>query len=689
MSLTFEISGAQIDGARDYQEDAFLITNLHDQDGNPSALVIVADGMGGHAAGNVASNMAVQAFNKHVTANYPSEHIHEVLNGAVLKANHSIAETIKETPALDGMGCTMVGALLQGNKIWWASVGDSHLYLIRNRELSKINADHSYGGFLDAMEAAGTPVEPEPGLSRNMLMSAVTGSDISDIDCPTSPLQLQAGDKILISSDGLDTLSEGKIIQYCEWSETPKECADSLLNAVEEADMPKQDNTTVVIIHAVDKAASSKAVAEKEEEVEEDDEDITDTSGRAQVAPKVDLDKTADIVSEEVEAPETAAETAAETSAEMEPVPPAVAPVESKGPNKTLLFGIAAGVLIIIGVAGFFLFAGKESVPTEPEITPAVTGEAETTTEPGPEKAEETAAPVEPAVTEEQPPKEAEVTEAAPEQKPAEKMEEKPEAKPEEKPEKTTATPPAKTVQKEFSDTLKSGGNGPEMVVIPAASYQMGSPGFSIEADERPQHTVNLKSFAISKYEITFTEYYKFAKATGRKLPDNLYMDLDTTPVIFVSWDDAYYYAKWLSEQTGHRYRLPTESEWEYAASGGKDTPFWWGFDEKQNMAHCLTCDDPFDPRKPAKIGSFAPNQFGLYDTSGNVSEWVQDCWHENYNGAPDDGSVWEGGDCTQRIVRGGSFISPQQSIRRNKRDKFRSDSGYDHVGIRIVRELE
>src|SRR3990170_8534333 len=111
MALQFELAGSQIDGARDYQEDAFLITHLIDAEGNPSALIIVADGMGGHAAGNVASNMAVQAFNKQVSAHYPADHVHEVLNGAVLKANHSIAETIKETPALDGMGCTMVAAL--------------------------------------------------------------------------------------------------------------------------------------------------------------------------------------------------------------------------------------------------------------------------------------------------------------------------------------------------------------------------------------------------------------------------------------------------------------------------------------------------------------------------------------------------------------------------------------------------
>ena len=255
MPLTFEIAGAQIDGAREYQEDAFLITHLVDQQGQPSSLVIVADGMGGHAAGNIAGNMAVQNFSKQVTANYPSDNISQMLNDAILKANHSIAETIRETPALDGMGCTLVGVLFEGNKMWWASVGDSNLYLLRNRELTKINADHSYGGFLDAMEAAGTPVEPEPGLSRNMLMSALTGGDISEIDCPASPMQVQAGDKLLICSDGINTLSNGKVIQYCDWSESPKECVEALLTAVEDAEIPKQDNTTAIVAYVVDKAA--------------------------------------------------------------------------------------------------------------------------------------------------------------------------------------------------------------------------------------------------------------------------------------------------------------------------------------------------------------------------------------------------------------------------------------------------
>ena len=585
MALTYDIAGAQIDGARDYQEDAFLTTNLKDKDGNPSSLVIVADGMGGHAAGNVASNMAVQAFNKHVSSSYPTDEISEILNGAVLKANHSIAETIKETPALDGMGCTMVAVLIEKNKIWWASVGDSHLYLIRNRELNKINADHSYGGFLDAMEAAGTPVEPEPGLSRNMLMSAVTGSDISDIDCPSSPLQIQAGDKILVCSDGMDTLSDGKIIQYCDWSDSPKECADALLNAIEEADMPKQDNTTVVVINILDKTAGSTP-AEPEEEEEDDDEDITDTSG----FKKPELESTADMeelesTAEHETAPEeepqieiSAGEEQEGISEEPAPAQPAAAatPEETgKGGGKGLLIGIAAVILIAVAGGGYFFMSGKETAaPRQAPEEPQSMAEEEQP-ETVPEETEAMEAAKEPAMAEE----EAAAAEEAPtaeETPPPEEVTEKPAIKEE------AIAPAAASPGVEIQDTLKDGSKGPVMVTIPGGTFEMGSPGSFSQADERPEHKVTIDSFAMSKYEITFDEYDRFAKATDRKLPDNLYMDRDTSPVIFVSWDDAYNYAKWLSEQTGHKYRLPTEAEWERPAarnpfSGGAlmKNPVW------------------------------------------------------------------------------------------------------------------
>ena len=177
MSLKFEISGAQIDGARDYQEDSFLITHLQagDETGQVS-LVIVADGMGGHAAGNVASNLAVQSFNKYVTSHYPSDSVPSLLKEAINEANNAIASTIKETSALKGMGCTLVATLLVNNKMYWVSVGDSHLFHIQDKSLTKRNADHSYGGYLDRMAAEGNEVNEENGYSRHMLLSALTAN---------------------------------------------------------------------------------------------------------------------------------------------------------------------------------------------------------------------------------------------------------------------------------------------------------------------------------------------------------------------------------------------------------------------------------------------------------------------------------------------------------------------------------
>ncbi len=652
MALEFELAGSQIDGARDYQEDAFLITHLTDANGKPSALVVIADGMGGHAAGNVASNMAVQAFNKHVSANYPSENPSEILEQAVNKANYSIKETVAETPALSGMGCTMVAAILEDGKMWWASVGDSHCYLVRDREITKKNADHSYGGFLDRMEADGTPVEPEPGLSRNMLMSAITGEDINEIDVPANPFELQAADRIILCSDGLDTLSAGKIIQYSEWSEATKECADALMTAVEEANMPRQDNTTAVVVNVKDTVEAAPVATEA----------VTEDVGESTAEMSV-----ADVSTEEVETepepePEPEQQVGQPAFSEEETLPREEGPKSKTG----LMIGIAAAVILIIGGVAFTMMGKKPAQQSEPLVSEIeMEAEAESDDE---QVSEELAVEdvEEPVVATEQ----ESVTEepAATVAEPA--------------PEKVVAA-----VSKTIQDSLKSGGKGPLMVVIPAGKYAMGSTS-SKNSDERPRHDVSVSSFAASQYEITFTQYDLFAKAKGKKIPDSLYLDRETHPVIFISWDDAYYYTKWLSEETGQKYRLATESEWEYMASTGKKTTFWWGYDEEPNRAHCFGCGTNLDPRKPTKIGSFEANAFGLYDTSGNVAEWVHDCWHDNYKGAPEYADVWEGGDCSYRVVRGGAYSTPPQSIRNAKRDKFKSDKAYDHIGVRVVREI-
>ncbi len=648
MAIEFELAGSQIDGARDYQEDAFLITHLTDADGNPSALVVVADGMGGHAAGNVASNMAVQAFNKHVSANYPSENLAEILEQSVINANSSIKETVTETPALAGMGCTMVAAVLEGGKITWASVGDSHCYLVRDKELTKLNADHSYGGFLDRMEAEGTPVEPEPGLSRNMLMSAITGEDINEIDVPATPFELQPGDRILLCSDGIDTLSAGKIIQYSEWSDSPKECSDALMQAVEEANMPRQDNTTAVVVNI--KEASEESAAESAPATPEE-EPVTEDVGESTA-----------------ELPIVGSEPVEQQVGQPVHIEQSFESFEEPKSKTGMFIGIAAVVLILIGAGAFFALGKKPAVQTDMLVAETDTTE-EAISEEIVEETEEATEETDTTVAEETTP---------------ETVEEKPVAKAESKPKATATTKPA---GKSIQDTLKSGGKAPVMVVVPAGKFQMGSTS-SRYSEERPRHEVEVKAFAVSQYEITFDEYDQFAKATGRKTPDSLYLDRKTHPVIFVTWDDAYYYTKWLSEETGEKYRLANEAEWEYLASTGKKTTFWWGYEEEPNRAHCFGCGSAFDPRKPTKVGSFEPNAFGIYDTAGNVSEWVHDCWHENYKGAPSVAEVWEGGDCAYRVARGGAYSTPPQSIRNSKRDKFKSDQPYDHIGIRVVRKI-
>ena len=221
MKLEFDIASDQIDGARDYQEDAYMVNQLgEDENGDICSLIIMADGMGGHAAGNVASNMVVATFNKTFQARFPTTDIAEVLTEALNRSNDQIRASVKETPALRGMGCTMVSAYVQDDKLYWVSVGDSHLYLIRDRELIKQNADHSYGAYLDMMKEQGMDVEEQAGMSRNMLMSAMTGEEISSIDVSETPVKLRPGDRVIVASDGLDTLGAGAIIQYSSWSAT-------------------------------------------------------------------------------------------------------------------------------------------------------------------------------------------------------------------------------------------------------------------------------------------------------------------------------------------------------------------------------------------------------------------------------------------------------------------------------------
>lgn len=237
-----------------------------------------------------------------------------------------------------------------------------------------------------------------------------------------------------------------------------------------------------------------------------------------------------------------------------------------------------------------------------------------------------------------------------------------------------------------FSDFLPEGAKGPIMVGVPAGIFSMGSPPNSTYFDERPQHTVSLRKFSISKHEVSFADYDRFAAATDRALPSDNGWGRDNRPVVNVSWDDAVAYTEWLSEQTGHQYRLPSEAEWEYAARAGTQDKYWWGATLEHGRANCFNCGSQWDRNSSAPTGSFAASSLGLHDMSGNVMEWTSDCYHANYDGAPIDGSVWGGGSCKSRVVRGGSYRSTSEDLRVTKRNEFSQDSAVDHIGFRIVR---
>ena len=242
------------------------------------------------------------------------------------------------------------------------------------------------------------------------------------------------------------------------------------------------------------------------------------------------------------------------------------------------------------------------------------------------------------------------------------------------------------TAIRSFRDGLGNDSQGPEMVALPAAEYLMGSPGASLNYDEIPRHKVTLSGFSISKNEVTFAEYDKFARATGRRLPYDESWGRGERPVINVSWGDAQAYAAWLSKKTGKKYRLPTEAEWEYAARAGSSAKVWWDSKVDIKPANCFNCGSEWDGNRTAPAGSFKANDFGLHDMAGNVQEWTEDCYHKNYTGASEDGSARTAPGCTQRVVRGGGYTSPLDSLRNAKRGQYNQDARLDNLGFRVVR---
>jgi formylglycine-generating enzyme required for sulfatase activity len=230
----------------------------------------------------------------------------------------------------------------------------------------------------------------------------------------------------------------------------------------------------------------------------------------------------------------------------------------------------------------------------------------------------------------------------------------------------------------------------PKMVRIPDGTFQQGDVEGLGEPWRNPVRPVRIKPFAMGRYEVTFEEYDRFAIATGRDLPNDQKWGRGRRPVINVSWEDVKAYAEWLSKQTGKRYRLPTESEWEYAARSGAKQQVWAGTSEESDLKKYAVFFSN-SRNQAAPVGQKDPNGFGLHDMSGNVWEWVEDCAHGSYRGAATDGSAWldaDDGDCSSRVIRGGSWDDIAVGLRTSKRFWDFADSRNSLLGFRLAQDI-
>jgi formylglycine-generating enzyme required for sulfatase activity len=274
-------------------------------------------------------------------------------------------------------------------------------------------------------------------------------------------------------------------------------------------------------------------------------------------------------------------------------------------------------------------------------------------------------------------------------------------------------------------DTFTECDRCPEMVVVPAGSFTMGSPASEAgrQVFEEPQHTVTIsKPFAVGKFHVTVDQFAAFlaetpshdagsdcwASGEGRKgnswrKPG--FAQTGSHPAVCLNWNDAKAYVDWLSKKTGKDYRLLTEAEWEYAARAGTTTRYSFGNEEKDLCRYgngadqtakgkiagaenwtVAPCTDGYAYTSP--VGSFLPNAFGLYDMHGNAWQWLKDCWHDRYTGAPSDGSAWLSGDCARRFIRGGSWRNEPRFLRAATRSAQTLNHRTSTLGLRLGRTL-
>ncbi|HEC13514.1 MAG TPA: serine/threonine-protein phosphatase [Acidiferrobacteraceae bacterium] len=259
VGLGFKVGTSDIQGARDYQEDSYAVC---DPNGSNAAFeeidslsVAVADGVGGEVAGNVASQTVVTVFSRAIQSRSDGEPWPDVLHSSLVQANEAVRNATRQDPTLHGMASTLIAVLINNDKLWWISVGDSHLYLIRKGLMTKLNADHSIGAVLNREVEAGniTPEEAAQDPRRNMLLSCIMGESLNEVDLSQRSVILEKGDRLVLATDGLNTLAMNNMVQISQLHTNAQAFAEALTYAVESQHEVNQDNTQIVVVDLFEK----------------------------------------------------------------------------------------------------------------------------------------------------------------------------------------------------------------------------------------------------------------------------------------------------------------------------------------------------------------------------------------------------------------------------------------------------
>ncbi|MFP7675478.1 PP2C family protein-serine/threonine phosphatase [Marivita sp. S0852] len=292
----FDVASAICQGGRDYQEDA-IVTDF--PFGTDTGVVVLADGMGGHAAGDVASKLIVtEVYSelKFQSANFVQKerHIPDLMTKVAAEANTSVREYIRYNPKTRGMGATLVSLVLVENRMFWLSIGDSPLYHLRGGKLQQLNEDHSMAPQIDFMARQGL-IDEEAAKNhpdRNCLTSVLIGEKVTRTDCPRTPFELKVGDIVVVSSDGLQYLEDSKIQKILQKyrRRSSAEIAGYLLEAIEALADPDQDNVSLAVIKLNHNTPMERTIAPKPIDV------VADQSGKVTRVVNLDAAKPAEDV---------------------------------------------------------------------------------------------------------------------------------------------------------------------------------------------------------------------------------------------------------------------------------------------------------------------------------------------------------------------------------------------------------